>query len=277
VNTLERKSIDIKGIVWLKRLVMVTEEVLYFATPDEARNVIDFILVKDLVECDCVQDDELAQNGMMEVVFRTKKESRNCGRSYIFRTSEEDARGWENVMDPCFERAHKRENENYLTETYGHSCFELTRAKCSLLIKSPSWQYLSAASIMVGFLSEVLQAQILAEDGSSKASFFTLDCAVTGYFAMELSVRLFALSSNWFRLFYTDPGNAFDALIVSLSVASLYLQEAGQQAHPIKMLRFVKVLTCLKANPKILKLCAPLLRLVKSIGDDDVVFIQRIQ
>ena len=79
-NTLERKSIDIRGIVWLKRLVMVTEEVLYFATPDEDRNVIDFILVKDLVECDCVQDDELARNGMMELVFRTKKDSRNCGR-----------------------------------------------------------------------------------------------------------------------------------------------------------------------------------------------------
>ena len=53
---------------------------------------------------------------------------------------------------------------------------------------------------------------------------------------------------------------------MSLSVASLYLQEAGQQAHPIKMLRFVKVFTCLKANPKILKLCSPLFSLVKSIG-----------
>ena len=60
---------------------------------------------------------------------------------------------------------------------------------------------------------------------------------------MELSVRLFALSSNWFRLLYTDPGNAFDALILCLSVTSLYLQETGQQAHPIKMLGFVKVLT----------------------------------
>lgn len=42
MNTLERKSIDIKGIVF-----DIEEEVLYFATPDEARNVIDFILVKD--------------------------------------------------------------------------------------------------------------------------------------------------------------------------------------------------------------------------------------
>ncbi len=32
------------------------------------------------------------------------------------------------------------------------------------------------------------------------------------------------------------------------------------------MLRFVKVFMCLKANPKILKLCSPLFSLVKSIG-----------
>jgi hypothetical protein len=50
------------------------------------------------------------------------------------------------------------------------------------------------------------------------------------------------------------------------------------------MFRFVKVLTCLKANPKILKLYVPLLRLVKSIGfcvipmmmDFDILFVVTI-
>jgi hypothetical protein len=34
VGVLERKSIDTKGIVWTERLVMLTEEICYFATID---------------------------------------------------------------------------------------------------------------------------------------------------------------------------------------------------------------------------------------------------
>ena len=86
---MERKSIDTKGIVWTKRLVMLTEEICYFATID--RTVLDFIYMKDMAECDLVDDEDLKKKGMMEVVFRTVNESRNCGHSYIFRTGEDDA------------------------------------------------------------------------------------------------------------------------------------------------------------------------------------------
>ena len=44
VGFMERKSINAKGIVWTKRLVMLTEEICYFATID--RTVLDFIYMK---------------------------------------------------------------------------------------------------------------------------------------------------------------------------------------------------------------------------------------
>ncbi len=57
VGVLERKSIDTKGIVWTERLVMLTEEICYFATID--RTVLDFIFMKDMTECDLVEDEDL--------------------------------------------------------------------------------------------------------------------------------------------------------------------------------------------------------------------------
>lgn len=72
VGFMERKSIDTKGIAWTKRLVMLTEEICYFATID--RTVLDFIYMKDMAECDLVDDEDLKKKGMMEVVFRTVNE-----------------------------------------------------------------------------------------------------------------------------------------------------------------------------------------------------------
>ena len=109
-----------------------TEEICYFATID--RTVLDFIVMKDMAECDLVEDEGLQKKGMMEVV-RTVPESRNCGRSYIFRTTEEIAHKWEDVADPCFERAQERAHKEYMQETYGHSWFEMTRAKRKIMIQ----------------------------------------------------------------------------------------------------------------------------------------------
>ena len=54
---MERKSIDTKGIVWTKRLVMMTEELRYFTTIDHT--ILNFIYIKDMSECDLVHDEDL--------------------------------------------------------------------------------------------------------------------------------------------------------------------------------------------------------------------------
>ena len=162
----------------------------------------------------------------MEVVFRTVPESRNCGRSYIFRATEENAHEWEDVADPCFERAQQRTHQEYMQETYGHSWFEMTRAKRKIMIQSNGWQYILAIIILLGFTCDVLAAQVLPQRGSREAAiFFGLDCIVTSFFTMGLMVNMFANSSNWFRPFYTEPANSFDLLIVGVSLASLYMDK----------------------------------------------------
>ena len=146
VGFMDRKSIDAKGIVWTKRLVMLTEEICYFATID--RTVLDFIYMKDMSQCDLVDDEDLKKQGMMEVVFRTVNECRNCDRSYIFCKGEDDAHEWEDVADPCFEKEQDKVHEQHMQETYGHICFEMTRARRKLMIKSNAWQYMLAVIII---------------------------------------------------------------------------------------------------------------------------------
>ena len=219
--------------------------------------------MQDMAECDLVDDEDLKKQGMMEVVFRTVNESRNCGRSYIFRTGEDDAQEWEDVTDPCFERAQDKVHEQHMQETYGHSCFEMTRARRKLMIKSNEWQYMLAVIIILGFACDVLAAQVLPHRESREAAaFFGLDCIVTSFFTMDLMVNMFANSSNWFRPFYTEPANSFDLLIVGVSLASLYMDHQDIKSPPIKMIRLIRVLKVLN----LIHFLAPLNRLVKSIG-----------
>jgi hypothetical protein len=240
VGVLERKSIDAKGIVWTERLVMLTEEICYFATID--RTVLDFIFEKDMTEYDLVEDEDLQKKGMMEVVFRTVPASRNCGRSYIFRATEENAHEWEDVADPCFERAQQRAHQEYMQEKYGHSWFEMTRAKRKIMIQSNGWQYILAIIILLGFACDVLTAQVLPQPQSrEKMIFFALDIVVSGFFTIDLCINMFANSSDWFRPFYTEPANAFDMLIVAVSLANLYMEVSEIQSPPVKMIRLIRV------------------------------------
>ena len=51
IGCLQKKSINIKGVVWEKRRVMLTEEELMFArVEDQERRLIDFIALEDIVE-----------------------------------------------------------------------------------------------------------------------------------------------------------------------------------------------------------------------------------
>ena len=105
IGILSKKSIDTKGVAWLKRLLMLTDDMLLFSRVDDPeRRVVDYIHLCDIVECDVKEDEDsqllsdvtdidamhdprLKDKRMLEVVFRTKEESRNCGRSYIYRST----------------------------------------------------------------------------------------------------------------------------------------------------------------------------------------------
>jgi len=130
-----KKSIETRGIGWTPRLVLLTKDKIYFATPED-RKVIDYIQLADLVECDLGEDQDpmscelegpdsvfedprLKDKRMLEVIFRTKEDSRNCGRSYIYRTSYQDAQDWEQAVDQAVKREKHRALEEALTAEFG--------------------------------------------------------------------------------------------------------------------------------------------------------------
>jgi hypothetical protein len=71
--------------------------------------------------------------------------------------------------------------------------------------------------------------------------FFALDIVVSGFFTIDLCINMFANSSDWFRPFYTESANAFDMLIVAVSLANLYMEVSEIQSPPVKMIRLIRV------------------------------------
>ena len=110
VGILQQKNLDTKGVVWFERLVMLTSERIYICkkdkssassekcTPDNsiwgATIVLDYINLWEMVECDLTGDEEQIMQKQTEIAFRTTEDGRNCGRSYIFLASTDDAKAW---------------------------------------------------------------------------------------------------------------------------------------------------------------------------------------
>jgi len=263
-GVMAKKSIETRGIVWTPRLVLLTKDKIYFAKPeDPAREVIDYIQLADLVECDLGEDQDpmscepegpesifedprLKDKRMLEVIFRTKEDSRNCGRSYIYRSSYQDAKDWELAVDQAVKREKHRALEEALRAEFGHSAFEMARARKKILIESIGWQYLLAFIICLGFAIDVLESQLLPErDSVAGLVFLSLDGLITLFFTGDLLVNLFANSAHCFRDFYKNPANLMDLGIVIVSIVGVYSDVQGYKSIPLKMVRVVRVLKVL--------------------------------
>lgn len=207
-------------------------------------------------------DPRLRDNRKLEVIFRTREECRNCGRSYIYRSTYQDAVEWEAQVDEAVKKAKIRQHDKNMQRLYGHSSFEMHRAKWKETIESLRWQYLVAIIIIVGFCIDVLESQFLPESGLLYDLFFILDAVITGFFTFDLAVNLFANSADYFREFYMYFANWFDLIIVAVSILGVYQDATGQGSLPFKMIRLVRVLKVMKQIPWLWKLN----RLVTSIG-----------
>jgi hypothetical protein len=183
-GVLQRKSIGTRGFEWADRLVVLTEDALLFGKPDDSeRTISDYILLHDVVECELKEDEDAmssipsasevnldhraSSNSLMESckrtnpakleIFRTKEDCHNCGRSYIYRSSFQDAVDWEKDVDLAVMKAKSKAHDIMMQETYGHSFMAMTRAKTKIMIDSIIWQYLLAAVIIFGFLIHVIE------------------------------------------------------------------------------------------------------------------------
>jgi hypothetical protein len=146
------------------------------------------------------------------------------------------------MTEATFKRAHKQLQDEEKQALYGHSCFEMTRAKTKVMMDTQLWHLMCASCVCFGFLCVLAEAQLLPKDGSEDGKiFFYFDCAVTGFFSLELLINIFAHSEHWFRPFYILPGNWFDAVILAILVGSVIGEATGNASAPVKQIRIVKV------------------------------------
>ena len=84
-------------------------------------------------------DPRLRDKRKLEVIFRTREDSRNCGRSYIYRSTFQDAVEWEKCVDDAVSKAKQRRHDENMQRLYGHSSFEMYRARWKEGIESLRW------------------------------------------------------------------------------------------------------------------------------------------
>ena len=84
-------------------------------------------------------DPRLRDRRKLEVIFRTREDCRNCGRSYIYRSTYQDAVDWEKCVDNAVIKAKQRKHDETMQHLYGHSSFEMYRARWKERIESVRW------------------------------------------------------------------------------------------------------------------------------------------
>ena len=100
---------------------------------------------------------------------------------------------------------------------------------------SHAMQCLSALLVLGNFVANVVQFEVLPEEGSEAAqTFAAIEMVFTIVFAMELSINMLA---NWFRAFWSDAWNLVDFAVVLISIASMFLDELPG----VSMLRLIRV------------------------------------
>ena len=143
---MNKKSIDTKGVIWDRRLLVFTKERLLIANAkDPEHHILDFIYVRDIVECELKEDEspEKLEEKQLEVIIRTADCGRNKGRSYIYRSEYQDTVDWEAAIDKAVGNAKAKVREEHLQALYGHSFFEMRRARMKIVYNSLAFQYMT--------------------------------------------------------------------------------------------------------------------------------------
>ena len=184
-----------------------------------------------------------APAGKRQIVIQTVEDGYNAGRSYIYRTNEKEAAVWKQALNEQVGQCISTHNQEQLDLVYGHSGLAMRRARAQIFYDSNNFQLFVASLIIVGFLVDLIEAQLMPADGSvGYYVFLCCDIGLSSAFFFELLLNLFANSANRFRAFVSSSSNWFDALIVLVSLGSLSLVGMGIDIGiPVKMLRLFRV------------------------------------
>ena len=166
---------------------------------DPTRKVVDCVYLSDIVECELLEieeeSDDPTRGKELEVVIRTTEEGYSAGRSYIYKSEQQDAIDWEVAVDKAVAEAKRRQRDQQIKKTFGHSKVAIARAKCRLLLKGFKVRACIALVIFLAFFVDMLEAQYLPVRGSAPdLIFFAIDSSVTLFFVIELMLNVFAFS-----------------------------------------------------------------------------------
>ena len=172
------------------------------------------------------------------MIIRTEPCSASCGRTYILRIR--DPQVFEEWL-PILQRRAREESCRHERElaVSGMSSLQkhiyLSRAAIRRHLGSTGYQKFAALIILISFLCDIMEAQVLPAPGSLGDNVLgILDYLFTAYFVIELILNVASHHPTWIL----EVGNLMDAFVIFVTAASVYLAAGIPQ---LKILRIIKV------------------------------------
>ena len=196
----------------------------------------------------------------LHLIISTAEHGHNMGRVFIHVLPHSAAQEWIGRLSHASKAALQRKQQRELEEVYGHSAWSYRRAQANVVYNSFTFQMLTFSLIVLGFVIDMAEAQILPTEASQEEEiFFILDATITTAFTAELLFNLFAHSHDNFRPFTSQGSNWFDTGIVLLSIVnvvltSLDIDMGGGNAKLLRLLRIGRVVRLFKSQKNLQKL-----------------------
>jgi hypothetical protein len=139
----------------------------------------------------------------------TRTTAAHRGRVYLYSLPYRKCMDWVERLERAVKEAKLDAANREFLSLYGGSKFEMFRAKTRQMHESHAFSIVLAFFIVVGFLTDIAEAQIMPgnENKSAEEVFMYLDMAITLVFVGELAINLFAHSNDRFQPFLSRPAN----------------------------------------------------------------------
>ena len=118
------------------------------------------------------------------------------------------------------------------------SSFEKSRLAVRVVYESTQFQVCVAIAILINFLSNAVEAELLPAEGSKEDSVLqTLDLIFVALFTIELAINMYA---NLVTRFISDGWNYFDTFVVIISLIATFAEE-NPGLNVLRMVRAFRV------------------------------------
>ena len=194
------------------------------------------------IGADWLVEDYDKERYEFHLILSTSADGFNSGRTYVLRVSPDMAQEWFKNIHQCVRQAKEKNKATRLVEKYGSSRYSMIRAITHKVYLSNGFQYATASVIIVAFILDMVEAEMLPDKGTTQfRQIFLADCIITGLFTVELCVNIFVHSNHGFRPFYLRASSWFDVVIVVVSLFNVILTASGEDFPNAKMMRMLRL------------------------------------